>query len=85
MVESISTREGGVMMRSSGPSMSAGDHAPIRTSQHPTTSGQLASGVVATGRIGTTTGSRGPQPRATAAINDIPHKLYAALLVLGAT
>lgn len=67
--------------------MSAGDHAPIRSSQHPTTSGHFGSGV-ADARIGidTTTGSRGPQPaNAVAATNEIAYRAEASVLVFGPT
>jgi hypothetical protein len=70
IVESIRTRDGGVTMRSSGPNMKAGFHAPIRTSQHPTTSGQLGRGAGATRTGATSMGARGPQAiDAAAAIN----------------
>src|SRR5918999_3503312 len=63
-------RDGGVIMRSSPPSIRAGDHAPIRISQQPTTSGHAASGVAAAGCTeGTMMGWRGPHAVAAAAAN----------------
>jgi hypothetical protein len=67
--------------------MSAGDQAPMRSSQHPTTSGHAASGVTS-GRTGATTGSGfTPQPldAAAAATNEIAYRVRLGLLVFGAT
>ena len=80
------TRDGGVTIRSSAPSITVGDQAPIRRSQQPTTSGQLASGAGATAAGATTIGLGGAQAIAAAvAINAITQKERVSLLVFGAT
>src|SRR5688500_11964060 len=79
-------RDGGVTMRSSGPSVKAGLRGPVRTARPPTTSGQLARGAGATGAGAISMGLRGPQAiDAATAINATRYRVRDHLLVFGAT